>query len=123
MDEFEIIPSEQWPSLFDTFNAEHAGWLVRLWSVDTANLEAGIADEGQAALQDLKLNGLALEDRSAGSDLVLTAHRGDSLTHHVIRQIQSVSTENDVDGQVSGLRIDDGDGETWLLRFRPDRSD
>jgi hypothetical protein len=118
MDEFEIVPSEQWQAFCATFSRSHRGWLVRLWEFHTANLEAGSADTHEIAVRDLELLEITTEQRQQHIDLRILLRDADKQVEKVIEYILSIMQERDTDGTVNGLRIDSADERSTLLRFR-----
>jgi hypothetical protein len=118
MDEFEILPSEQWMTFCEGFSRSHRGWLVRLWEVDTASLEAGLDQNRDALIRDLSLWELAAEQDDRYIDLDIVLRKAHSRIAHRVRQVVSISLERDADKHVSGLRIDTEEGQSRLLRFR-----
>lgn len=118
MDEFEMIPSDQWQVFCDEFSRSHRGWLIRIWVVDTVSLEAGSAETFDMAVRDLELAEVSLEHHGERFDLVIMARDGETHTDHLVRGVSAVMQEHDVDGNPSGLRIDSSGGQTTLVRFR-----
>lgn len=118
MDEFERMADTEWHDFFERFNKEHQGWLIRLWVVDTSDLEAGIADDETAEWLDHELTRVTLEQRDNRTALEVVAVHDDSKIHHSIEEPVSISVEHDTDGEMNGLRIDADNGTTTLMRFR-----
>lgn len=118
MDEFQIIPKEQWQHYCDSFEREHRGWLMRIWVVDTGKLEAGLDDDTDMIVRDHVLEEMALEEHSGRTEIAIIVRKGESHTSHLVRRIASLSVETDAEGKDSGLRIDTAEGRTTLLRFR-----
>lgn len=113
-----MIPSEEWRALCERFSRTHSGWLIRLWVVNTGNLEAGLGEDADRAMRDLTLSEITVEQHGKRTDMIIITRDGDSHSDHIIRGVESISMEHDGDGNESGLRIDSDDQQTTLLRFR-----
>lgn len=118
VEEFEIIPYEQWRKLCERFSRSHRGWLICLWVVDTGNLESGLAEDSNKAIRDLELGEITLERHGERIDMVIIARDDEVHADHIIRGVESVCVEHDADGVESGLRIDSEDQRSTLVRFR-----
>ena len=118
MDEFEIVPSEQWQTFCEAFSRSHRGWLVRLWEFPTASLEAGTADAHDITVRDRELQELATRPSGQHIDLLIRLRDGNAPSEKSIQHILSIMQERDTEGRVSGLRIDSADAQSTLLRFR-----
>jgi hypothetical protein len=118
MDEFELIPSEQWQDFCQTFSRAHRGWLIRMWVANTASLQAGASENADMVIRDLALQEIASETRGDRTDLVILTRDQDSHVDHSIREIVSITLERDADGAETGLLIESADARSALLRFR-----
>jgi hypothetical protein len=118
MDEFEIVPSEQWQAFCEGFSRSHRGWLVRLWEFHTASLEAGTADTHDIAIRDRKLLEIVAQPIEQRIDMHIRLQDDQSQIEKSIQYVLSLFQERDTDGTVSGLRIDSADERSTLLRFR-----
>lgn len=118
MDEFKILPNDQWRAYCDSFEQEHRGWLMRIWAVDTGKLEAGLDDDTDMLVRDLALEEMAFEIEDGAVEITIVLRKHGSRASHPVRPVESLSVETDADGNDSGLRIDTAAGRTTLLRFR-----
>jgi len=116
------IPDTQWHDFFQRFSRGHHNWLASITQCDTAALNADrVAPVGPAParpidhrpLQEITLNELA-GDRTMN---VILGHGADQV-NHVIRGPERLRCERDEQDRHLGLRIDDHEGRTTLLRFR-----
>lgn len=118
MEEFETIPRQQWRPLCDEFSRGHRGWLVCIWVVDTGNLESGLDEDADNTIRDLELGEITLESHGDRMDMVIIARDRKVHADHFVRGIESIHLEHDADGIEIGLRVDDEDQQTTLMRFR-----
>jgi hypothetical protein len=120
VEEFEIIPREQWQRFCADFSRKYRGWLVRLWVLDTVNLEAGSDENASMAVRDLALWEIATERHGDRIDLVVMTRDDEAESHvdHPVRDVDALMVERDEEGVENGLLINSTDAKSTLIRFR-----
>ncbi|MCL5271180.1 MAG: DUF5335 domain-containing protein [bacterium] len=120
MKELEIMRGS-WAAFCDRFSRQQRGGLVSVRVLDTAafTLEPRIDNPAaEIVAQWLPLQGLTLEQTDRGLELQITIGREPPhITHRVRRPIR-IFSENDPDGSILGLRVEDADDRTALLVLR-----
>lgn len=119
VEEFEIIPREQWQRFCEEFSRKYRGWLIRLWVLDTVNLEAGMDENANMAVRDMGLREIAIEHHGERIDLVvMTSGEGESHVDHAVHDVDQLMVERDEEGVANGLLINGADATSTLIRFR-----
>lgn len=112
------IPRDQWHSFCDEFSRLHRGWLVTIGVIDTQLLEASAEARAHALTDDLIFQGITEEEKRGHTDLAIAAGEGEFHIAHAVHEPQHLYLESTEDGAHKGMRIDEADGHTTLLRFR-----
>jgi hypothetical protein len=110
-----VIPRDQWLSFCEQFSSQHLGWLTTIGKADTSSAERG---RPRTLAVELPLQGLVLEERDRGYDLMLIA--GTSPEHFtcVIHQPAQICLDQEDEGEHVGLTVHEASGQTMVARFR-----
>lgn len=111
--------TEEWRGFCNEFSRRHGGWRVDISCISTRLLEQDpdAEEAAQRLAHDAAFHGVSLEGPATGQ--VLTASAGEPpqhLDHRVYRPLHLWLEREG--GAVRGLRIDDADGWSTLIRFR-----
>jgi hypothetical protein len=107
------ITRNEWPSFFDSFSRQHAGWLV--------TLEIFRPDIGaQVEEHDLALEGVTAELGNGAKDRIeiMIGAKPDRHVTHTITDPIEVSLEHTDEGADHALAIKSADEAMTLLSFR-----
>ena len=118
MDRIEVEEGD-WKGFCDAFSRRHGGWKVDILSIPTRLLEQDpdAEDAGQRLSHDAAFHGVSVEGAASGR--LLTVAAGEPPQHLDHRVGKPVHLWLEQEGPVfHGLRIDDAQGQSTLIRFR-----
>ncbi|HHX66416.1 MAG TPA: DUF5335 family protein [Chloroflexi bacterium] len=105
------IARDHWKSFCDGFSQQHRGWLV------TIMVTAADREEQMVIAHDLRLSGVIYDD-AEDSLLYLVGRTPESHVTHTVDHPRRLWVEQQDEGLVSALDVEDAGGRITELRFR-----
>lgn len=115
------IPRQDWPTFCRRFSARHQGWLTSVAVIDTGEIEPGALESDKATrlpVGEMAFREMRVEGKGEQEKIVLVLGDRDIPLLQRAKNPACVLFEDDEVGARKGLRIDDAEGATTLLRFR-----
>jgi hypothetical protein len=114
----EPVTPACWPETCAAFSREHHGWLVRVLTLPTAAAERGDLAGATEVAAGLPLLEVAMVAADPRPNMDVRVRDDGERTVQRVEEPRSMALERGADGSVRGLRVDDTEGMTTLVRFR-----
>ena len=114
----ETVPPARWPDACADFDRAHHGKRVRVLTLPTKAAARGDTSSAHEVSADLPLAQVAAVAAVPLPNIDIRVSDDGVRTVQRVERPKSLALEKDADGTVLGLRIDDADGVTTLLRLR-----
>jgi hypothetical protein len=114
-------PRQEWELSCGSFERAHRGWIITLREMSTSLLErdpARAQKEGHELARGEALSDVRLVEEDGDTRIELRVGEGPDASAHVIEEPVRVLVERTSDGADAGLRVDDEEGCSSVLRFR-----
>jgi len=115
------VPLSHWEAFSQQFSRQHRGWLVTVETVDTRllGIDPDQAEaQGHVLARDGVLREVVMEKEGGMQRFRIAVEEEPNQLVHRTGHLFTVQTETTESGAHQGLRIDDAEGTTTLVRFR-----
>jgi hypothetical protein len=113
----EVVLPTNWPEACAEFAQRHHGALIRVLTLPTATAESGDTGSAQQVAAGLPLAEVAAVAAVPLPNIDIRVTNDGRRTVQRVEQARALALEKASDGTPVGLRIDDADGVTTLVRL------
>lgn len=114
------IPRNEWPDFCKSFSEQHQGWLVTLTDVHPRKVKNAVP-EARLVAQNLRLRQISAERDGRHLGLRIVAGDGSGRITHLVLDPAQIHLEKTRYGRDRGLRINDAQNQSTVVRFNVPR--